>query len=187
MNWDAIGAIGEIVGAFAVVVTLVYLAAQIRQSNSQQKREEIVAVQTGVNRMVAQMEDPAIARAYAMTADGENPTRVADRSRAIFWVVQYLNHFEIIYDLYHNGSLDDERYQHWESIAVSILASTGIRAWWEDGSGRWGFPPKVRDLLDQKLNDEENPPVSWDAMWEFMNAETWRNDEAENVTPEARL
>ena len=32
MNWDAIGAIGEIVGAMAVVVTLIYLAAQVRQS-----------------------------------------------------------------------------------------------------------------------------------------------------------
>ena len=30
MNWDAIGAIGEIVGAIAVVATLVYLATQIR-------------------------------------------------------------------------------------------------------------------------------------------------------------
>jgi len=32
MNWDAISAIGEIVGAAAVVVTLIYLAAQIRQN-----------------------------------------------------------------------------------------------------------------------------------------------------------
>ena len=30
MNWDAIGAIGEIDGAIAVVATLFYLAAQIR-------------------------------------------------------------------------------------------------------------------------------------------------------------
>jgi len=32
VNWDALGAIGEIVGAFAVVVTLIYLAVQTRQS-----------------------------------------------------------------------------------------------------------------------------------------------------------
>jgi hypothetical protein len=30
MNWEAIGAIGEIVGAVAVVMTLGYLAMQIR-------------------------------------------------------------------------------------------------------------------------------------------------------------
>ena len=33
MNWDAIGAIGEIVGALAVVVSLAYLGTQIRISN----------------------------------------------------------------------------------------------------------------------------------------------------------
>lgn len=33
MNWDAIGAVGEIVGALAVVISLVYLASQIRIQN----------------------------------------------------------------------------------------------------------------------------------------------------------
>jgi hypothetical protein len=33
LDWNAIGAIGEIVGAAAVVVTLIYLTAQIRQNN----------------------------------------------------------------------------------------------------------------------------------------------------------
>jgi hypothetical protein len=35
MNWDAIGAIGEIVGALAVLVTLIYLAVQIRHAKKQ--------------------------------------------------------------------------------------------------------------------------------------------------------
>jgi hypothetical protein len=34
MNWEAIGAVGEIVGAASVVVTLVYLARQISNSNA---------------------------------------------------------------------------------------------------------------------------------------------------------
>ena len=33
MNWDAIGAIGEIIGALAVVISLLYLATQIRQNS----------------------------------------------------------------------------------------------------------------------------------------------------------
>lgn len=33
MNWEAIGAIGETVGAVAVIATLFYLAVQIRQNN----------------------------------------------------------------------------------------------------------------------------------------------------------
>ena len=33
MNWEAIGAIGELIGAIAVVITLVFLALQVRQRN----------------------------------------------------------------------------------------------------------------------------------------------------------
>ena len=32
MNWEAIGALGEIVGALAVVLTLAYLAIQVRHA-----------------------------------------------------------------------------------------------------------------------------------------------------------
>ena len=32
MNWDAIGAVGEIVGSLAILVTLIYLAIQTRQT-----------------------------------------------------------------------------------------------------------------------------------------------------------
>jgi hypothetical protein len=35
MNWEAIGAIGEVLGALGVVVTLVFLAVQIRQNTGQ--------------------------------------------------------------------------------------------------------------------------------------------------------
>jgi hypothetical protein len=35
MNWDAFGAIGEIIGAIGVVITLVYLAYQISQNTHQ--------------------------------------------------------------------------------------------------------------------------------------------------------
>jgi hypothetical protein len=39
MNWDAIGAIAEGVGSIAVVVTLAYLAIQMRTANKQRELE----------------------------------------------------------------------------------------------------------------------------------------------------
>ena len=35
MNWDAIGAIAESLGALAVIISLIYLAAQVRQTRVQ--------------------------------------------------------------------------------------------------------------------------------------------------------
>ena len=43
MSWDAIGAVGEIIGALAVIATLFYLAKQVRQQN---KISEYQAVQS---------------------------------------------------------------------------------------------------------------------------------------------
>ena len=59
MNWDAVGAIAETLGALAVVVTLIYLSLQIRQNSkvlslneksfaAQENRERINAL-TGLN------------------------------------------------------------------------------------------------------------------------------------------
>ena len=39
MNWGAIAAIGEVIGALAVLVTLLYLARQMHQANSLMKEQ----------------------------------------------------------------------------------------------------------------------------------------------------
>ena len=44
MNWDLVAALGEIVGAIAVVVSLLYLAAQIKQSNRQSASDTAAVV-----------------------------------------------------------------------------------------------------------------------------------------------
>ncbi len=51
MNWDAIGAVGEVVGAAAVIASLVYLAVQIRQNTRAVRRAS--GRQTGEKNAVA--------------------------------------------------------------------------------------------------------------------------------------
>ena len=96
MNWDAIGAIGELLGALVVVITVGYLAVQVRQNTAQQKREETVSIQRGQNEVVSQLRDPAMVRSYALTAEKGRAADPEDRVRAIIWVIQYLNHFQIV-------------------------------------------------------------------------------------------
>ena len=44
MNWEAIGAVGELVGGVAVIATLVYLAIQVRHSKELLERNEKIAL-----------------------------------------------------------------------------------------------------------------------------------------------
>ena len=48
MNWDAIGAVGEIFGAFAVVATLIYLASQVKHAKEAAADINRIARATGV-------------------------------------------------------------------------------------------------------------------------------------------
>jgi hypothetical protein len=49
MNWDAFGAIAEMVGAAAVVATLLYLAVQLRAANRQTELESFRHTWDGLN------------------------------------------------------------------------------------------------------------------------------------------
>jgi len=128
VNWEAIAAVGKIMSALAVLITLAYLAIQIRQNTAQQKREELVSIQHAQNAVVAQLQDPRVFGAYVRAATDRSPT-IEDRGTTFSWVVQYLNHFQVVHELHRNGALDEEQYQLWAGFAVAIVAPKGIRRW----------------------------------------------------------
>ena len=52
MNWEAIGAIGEIVGALAVVLTLAYLALQVTTAKRATIDQNTLSRANGVREMI---------------------------------------------------------------------------------------------------------------------------------------
>jgi len=71
MNWEAAGAIGEIVGAIAVVTTILYLAKQVTQTNrvttasgARELQEQyahvytLIATDPQITRLVTKLRDP---------------------------------------------------------------------------------------------------------------------------------
>jgi len=180
VNWEAIGAVGESLGAIAVLVTLAYLAVQVRQNTAQQKREELVSIQHGQNAVVAQLQDPRVMGGYARTADDRSPT-IEDRGTCLSFVVQYLNHFQIVHELYRDGSLAEEQYQLWAGFAVAFVAPIGVRRWWDEENGRLAFHSEVRKLIDARLQDSENPPIPITEMWSVFSGDAWARGASENV------
>ena len=67
MNWDAIGAVGELLGALAVIVTLGYLAAQIRQNTRTVRSATAQAIQSAMNEAHAHLKQASTsARIYRL-------------------------------------------------------------------------------------------------------------------------
>ena len=98
MNWEAIGAIGEILGAAGVIVTLAYLAVQMRQSNRLAKRAAVQGVLAGraeMNRFIA--SDPVLNELVwkGMESPDELDEGEWRRFEAVFSTV--IRHYEAIF------------------------------------------------------------------------------------------
>lgn len=65
MNWDAIGAVGETLGAVAVLVTLIFLIVQLRQNTKAIEAESARAnFEQGTTWMYKIIQDPKLAELY---------------------------------------------------------------------------------------------------------------------------
>jgi len=169
-----LGALGEFLGSILTLATVAYLAIQIRQNTGQQKREELISIQHGQNSVLAQLQDPRVFGGFVRGAAGRDPS-IEDRATAQIWVIQYLNHFQIVHDRYMTGALDEEQYQLWAGFAVAMVAPVHIREWWDGEDGRLGFHSEVREMIDQRLNDAANPPHPITEMWTTFSPEAWES------------
>jgi len=65
MNWEAIGAVGEVLGALAVFLTLFYLARQVRESNKLAKSSAATEIMNSFGQVNALLVTPSVAEVMA--------------------------------------------------------------------------------------------------------------------------
>ena len=73
MNWEAIGAIAELLGAFAIIITLVYLTIQVRQNASAQEQQNALTAAS----IMQSRTDTVFSFVDLITTSDENLTSVA--------------------------------------------------------------------------------------------------------------
>ena len=82
MNWEALGAIGEIVGAVAVVLTLGYLAVQIRQNTRAVRSSVFSELQSEVRQnSFALANDEDLARIWRQANEEFDSLTADERTR----------------------------------------------------------------------------------------------------------
>ena len=140
MNIQDLGALGELVAAFATIATLLYLAVQIRQNNrSMGESKKLALAQT------YQMRSDALQMMLVRAADSEyiGPiiTKLTDvgypedigalehlskeeRGRFRQWQIAQQTHWDNMFYLYQQGFIDDEYYRDSFRERVRRLAPT---------------------------------------------------------------
>lgn len=73
MSWDAVGAIGEVVGAAAVVLTLVYLASRVRHAKAAADDTNRLTRASGVREMLMAVAVDDGLRESVVRSSGDQP------------------------------------------------------------------------------------------------------------------
>jgi hypothetical protein len=110
MEWDALGAIGELIGALAVVGSLAYLATQVRTSNRLARAEAWRLPNSDLNTINASFSTDPVFRQAMHRAYYERANRAAlsdDEAVAIdMYLISIANLYEQIYREIREGILD---------------------------------------------------------------------------------
>lgn len=152
MNWDAIGAIGEILGAIAVLVTLVYLARQIHLNTNEIRASRVEGTlrdQSTYNRMLA--EDPDLARIYWIAVEDVEKLSEDDKRRWLHLCSVMLRNSEIAYYHYRQGHLPDPIHLSREKWIRRFMGTSGFRWWWKQYSDV--LDPEFVEYVDRVLAD----------------------------------
>lgn len=158
MNWDAIGAIGQIVGAVLVGVTLVYLAIQLRQNTAAMKSSTFQAISTSMGSIMeiyATHSDiaPLLIKAQA----GLDQLSAAERVRFGFLMMMAFRRVETVVVQRNLGLIDPELTHGFERSAMSALRAPGTREWWETAKG--GFSELFSTWVDKQLASDLPPAM----------------------------
>ena len=126
-----VGNYGEFLGAIGVIVTLGYLAVQIRQNTkSLDENRKVALVDSYVRRsdviersMMQAAASGDLAKIVSHHADqGLDALTSVERARLVFWERARMMRLESQYYQHQQGLLDDEYYEHQFKKAVARVA-----------------------------------------------------------------
>jgi len=159
MNWDALGAIGEIVGAIAVVITLLYLASQAKSNTLAINRAAIQATLMGrgeSTRFLA--SDPAISELMWRGADHPESLEPEEWLRFFLICGSIVRPIELAYLDYAAGLMDDDLWAGQEQTVIFWFSKPGVKHWLEQ-YGQTLYP-EFRDYTHTLIRKiEENTVV----------------------------
>jgi len=151
MNWNAVGAVAELLGAVAVVASLAYLAVQIRQ-NTRAVRGAMYdsMARTNMDWLGPLVSDPQLAETFERAVDRWDGLGADDQRRINYLFIQLFRFWENVYYQSRQGTLEPRLWESWRHVMLSYFSRPGTRSWWRLRRG--AFSEEFRRFL------ESSPP-----------------------------
>lgn len=133
MNWDAIGAVGEIVGALAVVLTIAYLATQIRLTREMERAASTRnTLAKAVEVMTYSSSHPGSFETLRKGIRDYAALTVSEKDIFHGWATHYVLSVEQAMYMSQTELLPQESWVVWQDFGVALISSSGGSQWWED-------------------------------------------------------
>ena len=153
MNWEAVGAIANLLAALGVIATLIYLAIQIRQNTKAVRSSSIQnLVQSLSTTAQAAVENTHIIPLLLKANAGAGALTEEERTQLHFWFIMTIRRFEGVYFQRDLGFVDAAVIEGFERSHIAILASKSGQAWWTSSKEIFnsGFVTYVEELLNRR-------------------------------------
>jgi len=161
MNWQAIGAIGEGVGAVAVVITLAFLIFQIRQNTTalrqQAARESTASLQQAAITMMYPAVAGTISKVYA---EREPDLTTSEMAQVEQWCMANLRVYQQDFLDVRSGLQPASLWESRLPAIASVFASHWVRTWWGT-IGQSYFTPQFQQLIQRMLSEEPPDQVDY--------------------------
>ncbi len=169
MDIMELGAIGELVGGVAVLVTLIYLAVQVRQGNDLERAESQRAfVRDWCPAVFTPLMDPAMASVIRRGSGDFESLSGDEKMMMTGWWGGSLLLTEATAHLHRDGLINEEFAKATEQRAVSILQQSGANRWWSTAQN--AYTPAFTHRINGLLTDADRPP-SFDQVLPWMSSD----------------
>ncbi len=138
MNWDAVGAVGEILGAIAVFVSLIYIALQTRNNTKALRSSAFHQVRESFSQVsLAMAEDPDLAILVNSALKNDQSLTENDIIRYHSLLTTLVRRGESAYFQSSEGTLQMETWMGIKETLVSALSNDYGVTWLDRASGRF--------------------------------------------------
>jgi len=133
MNWEAMGAISEAIGAAGVVITLAYLAIQLR-SHNQGMRIQNMRSRASENSAVFQMQATAetMESAIAKTWSTGEELTVSEQYAIESYISIFLLSAECDFRIFNEGLMPVEEWTPIRNQIRLVFFAKTAKTWWND-------------------------------------------------------
>ena len=130
MNWEAISAIGQLVGALTVVISLIYLASEVRRNTRASQLAAMRSMSDAFNRWVQQLtQHPHLTELYYRGIHDFESLEGAEIVRFSALMNQGFRNLEDSYYLQAEGQLEARVWHGWEAAVRDLIGYPGVQAW----------------------------------------------------------